>query len=326
MYSLLLDTTDPAFNLALEEHLFNSLQPDHPGWFLLWRNRPSIIVGRFQNTVEEINQKFVDKYNLDVVRRITGGGAVFHDEGNLNYSFIQNADKSGAIDFKRYLSPIVDALNQLGVDAEFSSRNDITVHGKKISGSAQTRKNRKVLHHGTMLVDLNLDMLEATLAGAPDKYLSKGISSVRSRVTNLKEIWPQGTSAERLVEVFLDLCSSARAELKDQDAEAAGILADQKYRTWEWNFGKSPEYTEKLYNRFPWGAVDVRINVKGGVIQHCHITGDFFAEYDIEDVLSSMLGIRHTPEAVFESLRDIELEKYFLGCNRKEILDFLAQS
>lgn len=326
MYSLFLDTTDPAFNLALEEHLFNSLQPDHPGWFLLWRNRPSIIVGRFQNTLEEINQEFVQKYNLDVIRRITGGGAVFHDEGNLNYSFLHNSEKSGAIDFKRYLAPIVEALGQVGVDAQFSSRNDITVNGRKVSGSAQTRRSRKVLHHGTMLVDLNLDMLEATLAGAPDKYLSKGISSVRSRVANLAELWPQGTTVDSLAEAFLGLCSSSSGTLLDEDVEAAELLANKKYRTWEWNFGKSPEYTEKLRHRFSWGALDVRINVKGGVIRECHVSGDFFAENDITEVLDALQGTRHTPEAICDSLEDVELEKCFLGCSRKEILDFLAQT
>lgn len=325
MKSLYLETTDPSFNLAFEEHLFNNLTPDHPGWFLLWRNRPSIIVGRHQNTLEEINPQFVEKYNLDVIRRMTGGGAVFHDLGNINYSFLHNAEEGEKIDFPRYLAPIIEALASIGVKAEHSSRNDITVDGKKISGTAQTRKGRKVLHHGTMLVELNIDMLEAALTGAPDKYVSKGISSVRSRVANLSETWPQGTTFEQMEQAFLSHCSSAKAELQQADLEAAEALAKEKYRTWDWNYGRSPEYTSKERERFPWGAVELRLQVKKGVILDSHISGDFFALKDLSDVTERLKGIRHTPEAISAALGDLNLGDYFTGCDAQEQLDFFTR-
>lgn len=324
MYSLLLDTTDSTFNLALEDHLFSTMPADHPGWFLLWRNRPSIIVGRHQNTLEEINQQLVQKYQLDVVRRITGGGAVFHDEGNLNYSFLHHSEAEGIIDFKRYLTPIAKALAELGVKAQLSSRNDLTIDGKKISGAAQTRRGRRVLHHGTMLVDLNMDMLEAVLTGAPDKYLSKGISSVRSRVTNLSEVWPQNTTMKALQDVFIRNCASAPGELCGEDIAAAEQLADKKYRTWEWNYGKSPRYTEKLRHRFPWGAVDARLDIQQGIIRHCNISGDFFAELPIEELTACLQGVAHTPSAIIAALTRLDLPRYFTGSNSTELLNFFT--
>lgn len=217
MLALRIDSLDPCFNLALEETLFNALEPGRPGWFLIWRNGPSIIVGRHQNTLEEINEDFVRAAGLSVVRRPTGGGAVYHDEGNINFSFLTVVDKNRPPSFADFLSPIVGALADLGVTARFSSRNDITVEGRKISGSAQRRSGSRMLHHGTMMVDLDAGILGKALTGNPDKYRSKGVASHKSRVANLREFlppdWSRDTCMTRVIDAMARRCATGETSL-----------------------------------------------------------------------------------------------------------------
>ncbi len=324
MLALVLDSLDPARNLALEEYLFSTLPPDHPGWFLLWRNGPSIIVGRHQNTLEEINPALVEKHGLQVVRRMTGGGAVYHDAGNLNFSFLHWVERGGPLDFSLYLQPVVRALADIGVTAEFSSRNDLTAGGRKFSGSAQMRQGRRVLHHGTLMVELDLDMLGAVLTGAPDKYLSKGIASVRSRVINLAELWPAGTRMDDLRDALVRHCATGQGSLAAEDAAAAAVLAQDKYRSWNWNYGASPRFTEKLRERFPWGAVECRLDVRHGNIEGCRIQGDFFAAAEVAELESLLTGVRHRPEDIRAALAQTDMGVYFAGCDAERMLAFFA--
>ena len=325
MRALLLETHDPALNLALEEYLFRTLQPEDEGWFLLWRNAPSLIVGRHQNTVEEVNQQLVQHHNLPVVRRNTGGGAVYHDLGNVNFSFLHTAKQAGHIDFAVYLKPIVAALAALGIEANFSSRNDLTAGGRKFSGSAQMRHGNKVLHHGTLLVNLDLAMLGAVLTGAPDKYQSKGISSVRSRVVNLSEIWPAGCTMAALEQSLLHHCATGQGVLPQGALAAAEQLAAEKYRTWAWNYGKSPAFTTRYRQRFAWGAVECRFAVRHGKIESVDFFGDFFAEKDIASLCAHMQGIAFTPAALHAALAPLPLELWFTGCNAAVMRQFLAE-
>ncbi|MDD2967798.1 MAG: lipoate--protein ligase [Desulfovibrionaceae bacterium] len=325
MLALLLEQHDPCLNLALEEHLFRSLQPDDEGWFLLWRNAPSLIVGRHQNTVEEVNQQLVQRHALPVVRRNTGGGAVYHDLGNVNFSFLHTAKQAGSLDFSLYLKPVVAALAAVGIQASFSSRNDLTAAGRKFSGSAQMRHGNKVLHHGTLLVDLDLDMLGAVLTGAPDKYQSKGIASVRSRVVNLSDIWPAGCSIEAVQQSLLQHCATGQGALPCGALEAAEQLAAEKYRTWAWNYGKSPAFTTQYRQRFAWGAVECRLAVRHGRIESFDIFGDFFAEKELDSLCAQLQGIAFTPAALHAALAPLPLEQWFTGCDAGIMRHFLAE-
>ncbi len=329
MLSLCVSSTDPMYNLALEEWLFTQLTPESAGIFLLWHNAPSIIVGRHQNTVQEINQDLVSKYALPVVRRMTGGGAVYHDLGNVNFSFLrplQKGEHSG-IDFGVFLQPMVEALQSFGVDAAFSSRNDITVGQHKISGSAQLRRAGKVLHHGTLLVDLDLDMLGAVLTGAPDKYLSKGIASVRSRVTNVRQVLEaqgKSMSMEAIKESLIQRIAPTPMSLDAQSHAAIQSLMHEKYATHAWNYGSSPAFTEKRRHRFSWGLVECHFAVRKGIIQQVKIFGDFFAQQAVEELETQLCGHAYTSEALANALAQTPLEQYFSGCNRQEALDFFT--
>lgn len=329
MLALRIPTLDPAYNLALEETLFNTLEPGHPGWFLIWRNGPSIIVGRHQNTVEEIDADFIRSRQLPVVRRPTGGGAVYHDEGNVNFSFLTMVDKNAPLGFADFLAPIVAALADLGVTGEFSSRNDITVAGRKISGSAQRRAGGRMLHHGTMMVDLDMSVLGQALAGNPDKYTSKGVASHKSRVANLREFMPAGLSREacieRVIAAIVRHGATGETTLTPEQDRAARALADAKYRTWDWNYGKSPEFTERRRQRFPWGALECRFNVKDGVVRACALYGDFFTHADVAELEARFRGVPYAPQALADALADVPVEAWFVGSEREPLLRFLCE-
>ncbi len=329
MFSLCVSTTDPRYNLALEEWLFSQLTPDSPGVFLLWHNAPSVIVGRHQNTVQEINKELVEKYALPVVRRMTGGGAVYHDLGNVNFSFLRplQAGEHAGIDFAVFLQPMVEALQSFGIDAQCSSRNDITVGAQKISGSAQLRRAGKVLHHGTLLVDVDLDMLGAVLTGAPDKYLSKGIASVRSRVTTLREVLAaqgKSMSMQAIKESLVQRIAPTPMTLDSHAQAAVEALMQEKYATEAWNYGASPQFTEKRRQRFAWGLVECHFDVRKGRIVQVKIFGDFFAQNSVEELESLLCDLAYTPEALAEALQGVPLESYFSGCDGQVMLDFFC--
>ncbi len=325
MEFLTFSSLDPAFNLALEERLFDSLPPEHPGLFMLWQNGPSIIVGRHQCTAEEVNADFVRRENLPVVRRITGGGAVYHDTGNLNFSFIENANGQERVNFRRYLEPVREALRDVGVRAEISGRNDLEVDGRKISGSGQRIHRGKVLHHGTLLVDVDFGRLSEALSVDPEKIRSKGVASVRARVRNLSECWTPGTDMGTLKCCLLRHCAASAARLDMGDYAAAQALADSKYRQWSWNYGASPAFTEEKRRRFPWGGVNLRLSVRNGRIADCRIYGDFFANAEIEDLENMLAGLQHEPGALAEALEDVPWELYFSGCDPEEMRRFFAE-
>lgn len=325
MRHLCLSTLDPAYNLALEERLFNTLRPESSGLFLLWQNVPSVIVGRHQCTAEEVNAAFVKREGIPVVRRITGGGAVYHDRGNLNFSFIAHRDGPAKMDFRPRLEPVIAALAELGVRAVLSGRNDLETAGRKISGSSQLARGSRVLHHGTLLVDVDFDRLAAALTADPEKIRSKGVASVRARVGNIAEFWRPGNSMETLVKALLRHCApDGPAALSPEDEAAAARLADEKYRQWRWNYGASPRYTEERRRRFPWGTVCLRLDVREGVIRDCGISGDFFAMRDIAELEALFVGKALRAEALSPALRDVSWADFFVGCKPEEMENFLA--
>lgn len=324
MIGIHVESTEAAYNLALEEHLFTHLSPDHPGWFLLWQNAPSLIVGRHQNTQEEINSALVQRYALPVVRRQTGGGAVYHDLGNLNFSFLLPKHQGGKLDFARFLTPIMETLTFWGLKTEFTSRNDLTLAGLKISGSAQMRNAKGVLHHGTILVSMDLDMLGAVLTGSPDKYISKGISSVRSRVTNLDEHAPADFSMDMLKKKLFANCADSMGQVTEKDCAAARILAQNKYRAWSWNFGASPPFTHRWRQRFSWGALEACYSVRRGIITDCRLYGDYFSQSDVSEIEAKFKGLAYRLEDMQEALKNVDMTIYFNDCDNEEVKHFLC--
>lgn len=313
---------NPHYNLALEEYLLKYV--DNQGdFFLFWQNSPAVIVGKFQNTIEEINAEYVKNNNINVVRRITGGGAVYHDLGNLNFTFItKNIDKN--IDFSKFTEPVAAALQQLGVPAVVSGRNDITIEEKKFSGNSQCHYKGRILHHGTLLFNSQLDNVAAALNVKKEKIQSKGVKSVKSRVTNVSDYLEKKITISEFKDVLLKYIFAGKEireyQLTADDIAKVNELMVSKYMTWDWNYGSSPDFNVKKAKRFPWGSVEFYCEVEKGIIKKCRIYGDFFSSADIGDLEKKLLGIRYEEEALASVITLEDLEIYF-GINEKE--DFL---
>ncbi len=321
-------STDPPYNLALEEYALRNLDPGRD-YLILWQNRPAVIVGRFQNTAEEVNQPYVDRHAVSVVRRLSGGGAVYHDLGNLNFTFIVKREPGGFNDFDRFTLPVLETLRSFGVPAERSSRNDLTIEGRKFSGNAQYVSGGRLLHHGTILFDSDLDAVADVLRVQPDKIESHGVKSVRSRVTNVRPYLPGDIDldafAARLTEELGrhggGLGPSYR--LGPQDELGVGQLMDERYANWEWNYGDSPDFALKARRRFAQGSVEIRLDVHEGRIRDCRIYGDFLGSRDIGELERTLRGERFALQNLRETLAAQSVQEYFGGIGTEEIVDLL---
>ena len=319
------DCTDPAWNLALDEYLLTHFTEEV---LSLWRNGPSVIVGRNQNALEEIDQDFVRARGIAVVRRLTGGGAVFHDLGNVNYTLVQPYQEGDFNNYAKFTRPIVDFLAELGVRAELSGRNDLLVEGRKCSGNAQAVRGGRILHHGTLLFSADLSQLAGALQPRDIKIQSKGVKSVSSRVTNLAGHLPEPMRVEafldRLRAWFLARPGVRPYQLTAEDRAAVDALRAAKYGAWAWNFGASPRYTWARAAKYPFGLVDVRLRVEGGVIQEAVLYGDYFGRRDSGELAAALAGLPHRREAVGEPLRALPLGDYIAGMEPEELLDLLC--
>ncbi len=321
-------SNDPRYNLAFEEYCFKYLPADED-YVILWINGPAIIVGKNQNTLEEVDIDYVKNHDIKVVRRITGGGAVYHDLGNLNFSIIKNTGVNKKIDFKRYNIPILNALERLNIKAELSGRNDITIDGKKFSGIAQSMWRNRALNHGTLLFDTELDVLSKALNVKQDKIVSKGIKSVRSRVTNIKEFLDKDTTMESFRDILLKYIFEFEGEevleykLSDKEKKEIDKLFQEKYNTWDWNFGYSPQFNYKNYKKFPFGAIEVRLHIKNGVIETCKFFGDFFGSQNIEDLEETLVGQKYKEESLLSSISTEELKQYFGDIEKDEFKELI---
>ncbi|MGB3018024.1 MAG: lipoate--protein ligase, partial [Ignavibacteria bacterium] len=270
---------DPTINLALEEYCVRNLNMNDD-YLLFYINEPSIIIGKHQNTIEEINSGYVNENGIQVVRRISGGGAVYHDKGNLNFSFMTKYSNESIHNFKYFTGPVIKVLAELGVNAELNGRNDITVSDRKISGNAQFTDTKSMFSHGTLLFDSHLEDVAKALNVRIDKIESKGIKSVRSRVANITEFLSHKMSIDEFRQKIIDSIFSNQDsveyfELSDEQWSDVMNLSESKYRNWDWNYGRSPEFNIQKVNRFDFGQIDARINVKDGVINSIKIYGDF---------------------------------------------------
>lgn len=305
---------NPYFNLALDEYAMKHIDEDED-FFFLWQNDPAVIIGKNQNAAEEINPQFIKDNNIKVARRVSGGGAVYHDEGNLNFTFIVSVDDPGKVNYKKFVQPIVDALASMGIQAELSGRNDILVDGLKISGNAQRLANGKLMHHGTIMFDLNVENMVQSLNVAPDKIISKGVKSVRSRVTNLKDRLPEGTH----IQAFWDqlhyyLSNEGKDEeivLTDEDLRKIEKEAVERFSTWDWIYGSSPVFDLTNEKRFPWGQVNLKMNVEAGRIESIRFEGDYLGLSDVKEIEDKLIGVRFDIEDVSRVLREFNLKEYF---------------
>lgn len=324
------NSNDPRYNLAFEEYCFKRLSRNED-YVILWINGPAIIVGKNQNTIEEVNSGYVNENNIKVVRRVTGGGAVYHDLGNLNFSIVTSAKDSQKIDFKKYNIPIVKSLEKLGLNCELSGRNDMTLDGKKFSGIAQSVWKNRVLNHGTLLFDTKLDVLSKALNVKQDKIESKGIKSVKSRVTNIKEYLTDDVNMSEFKGLLLNHIFGMEglepAEYKLTEEELAGVQKsfDEKYSTWEWNYGESPKSNYKNYKRYPFGSIEIRFNLLNGLIKDSKIYGDFFGIEDVSLLEGKLDGVKYDKLEVANAVEDEPMEKYFGSISKEEFIELMFQ-
>ncbi|MCM3322104.1 lipoate--protein ligase [Cytobacillus kochii] len=306
--------TDPRINLAIEEYALKNLDINE-SYLLFYINKPSIIIGKNQNTIEEINTEYVEKNGLHVVRRLSGGGAVYHDLGNLNFSFITKDDGESFHNFLKFTEPVITALNKLGVNAELSGRNDLTVDGRKISGNAQFSTKGRMFSHGTLMLDSEIENVVSALKVKKDKIESKGIKSIRSRVANISEFLTEKISIEEFRQLILqhifEGSEVSEYRLTEKDWEEIHKISEQRYQNWEWNYGKSPKFDYEHSKRFPVGSIDIRLNVTKGQITECKIYGDFFGVGDVTDIEEKLEGIRYEKSEIEKALAGINIKHYF---------------
>ncbi|MGE4292629.1 MAG: lipoate--protein ligase [Desulfovibrio sp.] len=316
--------TDPAFNLAAEEWLLHHAQSDV---FMLWRNASAVIVGRNQNTLSQINEAFVRERNIPVIRRLSGGGAVFHDLGNLNFTFISLQNMGNGLDFRRFTEPVLEALRSLGVPCAFDGRNDLVIEGRKFSGNAQHVFRDRVLHHGTLLFASEMEDLSGALRVDPAKYKDKAVQSVRKRVTNISShlCAPMDISefTERLMAHVSGGADLGDLSLTSEERKGIARLAGEKYQNWAWNYGYSPKYGYQRTTRTPGGVLEVHLEVKRGIIEGIRLFGDYFGSRDIGELEALLTGCRHDRRELTEKLRSVSLSDYIRDVQADVFLDCL---
>ncbi|WP_339173458.1 lipoate--protein ligase [Solibacillus sp. FSL R5-0691] len=320
--------TDPRINLAIEEYILKNMDIEKDDFLLFYINQPSIIIGKNQNTIEEINTDYVEENGIIVVRRLSGGGAVYHDLNNLNFSFLTKDDGNSFSNYKKFTQPVVDALAKLGVNSELSGRNDILAEGKKVSGNAQYSTRGRMFSHGTLMFDLDIDAVVNSLKVKQDKIESKGIKSVRSRVANIIDFLPEKITVEQFrMEILKSIFGGEENiqyyELTEQDWENIHEISKNRYQLWEWNYGKSPRFNIQKTKRFPSGSLDIRLEVNKGVIEEAKIFGDFFGVGDVDEVGELLVGTKYDRAAIAEKLKDIEIPVYFGGITEEDFLHLI---
>ncbi len=311
-------------NIASEEYFLSQFDDDI---FYLYINAPSVIVGRHQNTYAEVNHDYVRDNGISVVRRLSGGGAVYHDHGNLNYGFItRDSGKDINEVFRDLTAPVIDVLGKLGADASFSGRNDLVIDGKKISGVAQYHTGVKVLLHGTLLFSADLNKVTQSLNADPRKFKDKSVKSVKSRVTNISNYLSRPITIEEFAailsrEVVLRFPGTERYELTDRDKEQIRYLADSKYSSWEWVYGNSPSFSYWNELKYEKGILDIGLNVEEGIISELKIYGDYFGSRDIDEMTGRFIGIPYEKRAAENVLAQLCLSDYIFELPSRRFLD-----
>jgi len=317
--------SNPYFNLALEEYLLKCFQED---LFLLYRNTPSIVVGKHQNTLAEINLPFVQEKEILVARRITGGGTVYHDLGNLNFAFFTTGREGELVDYKRATLPIIEALKEMGLEVRLGKHNELLLKGLKISGTASHVFKKRVLHHGTLLFSSEMGNLSAALKSVKELFTDRAVKSIRSRVTNISDHLTEGMDVEVFQEKILDHMLRTHKDAKPYqfsktDIAEISALRDAKFSTWEWNFGYSPKYQFCKSISFNTGRLDLYMNVEKGVIRELQILGEFTSLRDKALLEQMLVGTIHDPETLRNKLSGIDVSDYISGLENEKLLSGL---
>ena len=323
-------THDTAFNIALEEYCFKQLK-DEDEIFLLWINEPSIIVGKYQNTIEEINTEYTREKGIHVIRRISGGGAVYHDLNNLNYTIISNRDKGQeGFNFKEFSKPIIETLAELGVKAEFTGRNDLEIDGQKFCGNAQAYIKDRVMHHGCLLFNVDFSALGNALKVSKDKIESKGVKSVRSRVTNILPHLKTPITVEEFGDKIMEYMKKQYPDMKEyvfskEELDYITKRAEIK-RSWEWNYGESPEFNITRGKRFKNGKIQIFATVENSRIKNIKFYGDFFGKNeDLSEIENLLKNVKYTVEDVKKKLESIDIGEYFSKFTVDEIVEVIVE-
>ncbi len=325
-----LTTTDPSYNLAMEQYVFDCLPRDRM-YFMLWQNDNAIIVGKYQNTLSEINLEAVERRGIRVVRRLSGGGAVYHDMGNLNFTFITDAASGTALDMKLFCQPVVRTLAALGVHAEVNGRNDITIDGKKFSGNSQYLRQGRVMHHGTIMFNSDLSVVSEALQVDPTKFQTKGVRSVRSRVTNVADHLDRPVSLPEFRRILLENILRENPgqpyPLTPKDLAAVEKLREERYAAWDWNYGQSPACTVLRRRRVEGcGLVEAYISVDSGLISAIAFRGDFFSAVEPEELAPRFVGRTPDQAGFAAALEGVDVSRYFAGLQNDQLIEILCQA
>lgn len=317
--------TDPHLNLAIEEHLLRNVTVTEPILFF-YVNEPSVIIGRNQNALEEIDPDYVEINGIHVVRRLSGGGAVYHDRGNLNFSFVTNG-REDIHNFAKFTEPVIRVLRELGVDAELRGKSDIFAFGKKVSGNAQYSAAQRMFSHGTLLYDTNIEHMLRALNPRQQRIESKAVQSVRNFVTNIRELLMEdltiGALKTKLLHGIFGAEEIPKYQLTAADWQQIESIAETRYRLWEWNIGRSPECNIQKSKQLPVGKFDVRIDVGDGHIRDIKIYGNFTGKQDVAELEQMLIGSRYDKQAISEMLQDEDITKYFGELETADFLDLL---
>ena len=313
---------DPAYNLAFEETVLK-VRKDRP-YLLLWQNDNTIVVGQNQNTAAEIDPDFVEAHHIHVVRRITGGGAVYHDLGDLNYSFLTDVDNAADMTYQQFTRPVVEALQGLGLQAEASGRNDILVEGRKVSGTAQRLLGKRMLFHGTLLFDSDLSTIAGALRADPSKFQSKSAQSVRSRVGNIRSFLKEDMNLPAFWQYLKSSFGGEGLEsgsLTQEELAAVQALKENKYDTWEWTYGRSPHFTFINKRKWPGGMLEAGLQVTEGHIEDLRFYGDFLSLTSLDGTVEALRGVPYRRREVEKILKTLPLDRCFGSLTPQEILD-----
>ena len=319
-------STDPHFNMAFDEFCLEQLKADEPV-FYLWQNRPSVIIGLNQSAYAEVNLPYLQEKGIVLARRVTGGGAVYHDLQNLNYT-ITGRIRDLESDYPAYVETMARALRQLGVAAEQSGRNDILVEGRKCSGYAKRVSKDRLMIHGTLMYDVDIDTLTQVLSVPGSKLSAAGVSSVRSRVANLKTYLPQFGDIQDFQEALQGLLAGNDEEIHLMEEQLAQIEADAatKYRTWEWIYGHSPVASFRVSRKFSCGTVEAAFSLKSGCIDGLRFSGDFLGNLPPDRITEALQGCRYRRDAIDTVLSEEPVGNYFDRLSVRELTDLLLDA